>query len=278
MINNRSGNYSILSNPQDGMTGTGFDQLVTAINSDPGLAGANLASDIQAGAAAANGLNSLIVAAATATGAASDGTFTVNEVVAMNEWIRANHLTEWTALHGDDENGAETGYHRVQNDGSNVNYRGQNLLNTVADGVYHMGFEIQNGQFLNEDGNANASVAQVAEWLTQFYTDHSTTGSGLDRITNLIMADAGLDARISDRDIAAGADAANGINQLIVDGLKATGGLADGHVSAADVVALNAWIRSDATRLNQFIALHGDDEHGEETGYHLVQNEGAKTK
>ena len=71
-------------------------------------------------------------------------------------------------MHGDDENGSETGYHLVQNDGANTNYFGQNLVNTVADGIYHFGFAIENGRFLNEDGDANATLANVASWLNYF--------------------------------------------------------------------------------------------------------------
>jgi len=278
MSNNQSGKFSMLTKPGAGTTGTGLDQLVEVIFTDTGLAGSNMASELLAGAAAANGLNKIILQAATATGAAADGKFTAAEVVAMNGWIRANKLTEWTALHGDDEGDAETGFHLVQNDGANLQYRGSNLVNTVADGIYHMGFEIKNGSFVNEDGDANASVNQVAAWLTQFYTDHSTTGTGLDRITNTIMADAGLAANISDRDIASGADMANQLNQLIIDGLKASSGWTAGKaVTTADVVALNSWIRADAARYARFLELHGDDENGAETGYHIVQNDGANT-
>ncbi len=267
-----------LATPVPGTTGTGLDQFVDYIYADNGLAGATDGRHVTQGAGYANSLNQLIVEAATATGAAADGKFTVDEVVAMNQYIRANHLTEWTALHGDDEDGTETGFHLVQNDGSTTQYRGQNLVNTVADGVYHLGFEIQNGQFLNEDGNANASVQQVAEWLTQFFTDHSTTNTGLDQVTNLIMADKGLDCRISDAQIAAGADAADGLNHMIADAITATGVAADNDISVADVQALNAYIRADAGRLAQWTALHGDDEDGTETGFHLVQNDGANTK
>ena len=267
-----------LTEPVPGTTGTGLDQFVNYIYADNGLAGATDGRDITKGAAAANSLNQLILEAATATGAAADGKFTVEEVVAMNQYIRANHLPEWTTLHGDDEGGAETGFHYVQNDGSTTQYRGQNLVNTVADGVYHLGFEIQGNNFLNEDGDANATLQQMSEWLTQFYTDHSTTGTGLDRVPDLIMADKGLDCRISDADIAAGADAANGINHLIVDAIAATGAAADNEISAADLTAMNAYIRGDAARLAQFVELHGDDEGGAETGFHLVQNDGASTK
>ena len=269
--------YSTVTSRTNGTTGTGLDQLVDAIHADNSLAGNNSAAEITSGASAADQLNRIIVEAALATGAAADRVFTAAEVVAMNAWIRANRLVQWTALHGDDETAEETGYHQVQNDGADTNYRGQNLLNTVIDGVYHMGFEIQNGAFLNEDGNANATVEQVAGWLTQFWQDRATTGTGLDRAVALIQADAGLAAGTTQADIAGGQDAANGLNQLIAQGLAATNAASDGSISVADVTALNAWIRADATRLAQFTALHGDDENGEETGYHLVQNDGANT-
>ena len=278
MSSNNAGRYSMLSMPVPGSTGTGLDQLVNAIFADTGLAGANTAPDLLGGAAAANAMNQIILEAAAATGAATDGIFTANEVVAMNAWIRTHRLTEWTTLHGDDEGTEETGFHRVQNDGGNLKYRGEALIDTVADGIYHLGFEIRDNRFVNEDGNANATVEQVAAWLTQFFTDHSLTGSGLDRITDLIMADAGLPMKTHEADIAGGADAANSLNQLIKDGLAAVGGLDDGKVSTADVIALNAWIRADATRFARFIELHGDDENGSETGYHLVQNDGATTR
>lgn len=267
-----------LAQPVPGTTGTGLDQFVQFIYGDNGLAGATDGRDITHGASYANQLNQLIVEAANATGAGADGKFSVDEVVAMNQYIRANHLAEWTSLHGDDEGGSETGFHLVQNDGSTTQYRGQNLVNTVADGVYHLGFEIQGNNFLNEDGDANATLQQMSEWLSQFWTDHSTTGTGLDRVSDLIMADKGLDCRISDADIAAGADAANGMNHMILDALSATGAGADNWISADEVVALNAFIRADAGRIAQWTELHGDDEGGAETGFHLVQNDGASTK
>ena len=278
MSNDRAGSFSMLKQPVTGTTGTGLDQLVDVVFSDTSLAGSNTAPNLLAGAAAADGMNQIILQAAAATGAGADGQFTEAEVLAMNGWIRANKLPEWLALHGDDEGNVETGFHLVQNDGAQSQYRGNNLVDTVADGLYHMGFEVQNGRFVNEDGDANATVTQVAAWLTQFYTDHSTTGTGLDRITNAIMADAGLSANISDSDIAQGADQADLLNHLIMDGLKASSGWTEGKaVSVADVTALNAWIRADAGRFAYFLQLHGDDENGEETGYHLVQNDGANT-
>ena len=267
--------YSSLGTPLVGTTGTGLDQLIEEIGSDLGLAGANEGSHILGGQTAAEGLNHLIFDAAQATGASADGIFTVNEVIAINTWIRENHLAEFVALHGDDEGNEETGFHLVQNDGATRRYRGDNLVNTVIDSIYHIGFEIQNGVFLNEDGDANASVSQVADWLTQFFTDHATTNTGLDQITELILADSGLAQNVSWHNIAGGADAANGINKLYQQAIATLNLANDGSISEADILQINNWIRSDASRYALFIELHGDDEGNVETGFHLVQNDGA---
>jgi hypothetical protein len=92
---------------------------------------------------AVNGLNQLILEAKQATGVASNGIFTVSDVTAINAWIRANRLAEFTALHGDDDGTTETGFHLVQNDGATQQYRNQNLVDTVFDGIYHIGFLIR---------------------------------------------------------------------------------------------------------------------------------------
>ncbi|MBI4998347.1 MAG: hypothetical protein HZC22_15935 [Rhodocyclales bacterium] len=121
----------------------------------------------------ADKLNHEIVDLIARTGAASDRWITVDEVAAMNTLIRSDAaaLEEWTALHGDDEGSVETGYHLIQNDGANTDFLAENLADTVADGIYHMGFEIRDGRFLNEDGNLNVSVADVATWLNFFYNE-----------------------------------------------------------------------------------------------------------
>jgi Ca2+-binding RTX toxin-like protein len=273
--------YSLVDTPVAGTTGTGLDQFVSYVFADPGLAGATDSKDIIAGADFADKLNHFILDAAAAAvpgGAAADGVFTVDEVIAMNAWIRADPIRSqlWTDLHGDDEDTYETGYHLVQNDGSNLEYRGDNLLDTVADGVYHMGFEICGNQFLNEDGDLNATVEQVAAWLTEFYTDHSTTGTPLDRITDAIMADGGLGCNIPDVEIAAGADAANGLNKLLLTAISDTGILNDGSISAADVTTLANHIQgSDALR-TQWATLHGaDSKLTGESGFHMVKGDGA---
>lgn len=257
-------------------TGTGLDQIPDLVAADPGLK-ANISSkDIAAGARAADGMNHMIYDALNATGVAADGEITEDDVAALNAYIRADEgrLALWTRLHGDDENGAETGFHRVQNDGATTQYFGENLVNTVADGIYHLGFEIQNGRLLNEDGDENATLSDVADWLNYFYVDQSTTGTGLDKIVDTIKADRGLAENTNAGDINEGAAAANSLNQIIADVIGDTQVMSDKWITEADVRALNAAIQGNDELRERWAELHGDDEGDEETGFHLVQNDG----
>ncbi len=151
---------------------TGLNTLVELIQDDPGLNYRIPTSEISTATEAANSMNGLIVEAIYATGVANDGLFDAFDLYDINAYLAAEHYEEWVLLHGDDSDVEETGFHLVQNDGANTQlFGGHNAVNTVADGVYHMGFEIVSGRFLNEDGNKNASVLSVAHWLNQLLED-----------------------------------------------------------------------------------------------------------
>jgi hypothetical protein len=275
-----------------GTTGTGLDRLVEIVAADPGLNLRIPTSEITGGAQAADQMNRLIVAGIKATGVANDGTINAADVRELNRWIRANHLDTWTALHGDDEGDAETGFHLVQNDGATTRMFDRNAVNTVADGIYHLGFEIYWSQLLNEDGNANACIEEVAWWLDELLADDlaagtlanpavpttitGTTGTGLDQLVAMVMADPGLNERIATGDIVAGARAADAMNQLIVEAIRATGAANDGQLDSLDIININVYLQ--AHHQAAWTELHGDDEGDEETGFHLVQNDGATTR
>jgi Ca2+-binding RTX toxin-like protein len=272
----------------DGTTGTGLDAAVRLVASDYGLAFRLTGSEIEGGAAAADALNVLILDALRATGSANDGDISTADVHAISGWIRANRLPAFVALHGNDEDGVETGFHLVQNDGAVLRLFGEAAVDTVLDGLYHIGFAVSGDRFANEDGNANARVEEVAFWLGAFLAGDlaegrlanpavgpfvaGTTGTGLDRLIDLIAGDDGLEAQLSRTEIVAGARAADGMNRMIVEAIRATGIAADGAISELELHDVNAWLR--ANRLAQFTALHGDDGMGVETGFHLVQNDG----
>ncbi len=271
-----------------GTTGTGLDAIIALIASDQGLANNVSARSLSAGLAAADGLDSLIANGIRATGAANDGQITTSDVYAISQWIRDNHLDLFTSLHGNDEGGIETGYHLVQGDGATTRMFSLNAVDQAIDSIYHIGFQIKDGRFLNEDGNTNAEVSEVAYWLNSFLSIdqtnnpltnptvdpqfHGTTGTGLDKLVEAIVDDAGLNDTIGQAQINAGAAAADGMNKILIEGIKASGIADDGDITALDLHTLNDWIR--ANRLTDWTKLHGDDENGVETGFHQVQGDG----
>ncbi|MBK7049867.1 MAG: hypothetical protein IPH54_03275 [Rhodoferax sp.] len=291
IVNTPANTTSTIVTLPAGSTRTGLDQIISLITNDPGLLKKVSATDLASGAAAADAMNGLIVQAIRATGIANNGDITAGDVRDLNAWLRANYLTEWTTLHGDDEDGTETGFHLVQNDGAKSQLFGQNAVNTVADGLYHLGFDICNDRLVNEDGNANAKLTRVAEWLSNLLANDlagdtldntavnpyasGSTGTGLDQLVNLITADEGLNKKISTSDIFAGAKAADAMNGLIINAIKATGVANNGNISQADLRDINAWLRTN--HLSDWTELHGDDKGNEETGFHLVQSDGASS-
>ncbi len=102
---------------------------------------------ILSGLAAADALNRMILDGLAAVGALADGRVSAMDVAALSAWTRADaaRYARFIDLHGNDEGGIETGYHQVQNNGARATYLGENLANTIADGIYHFGFEIVTG-------------------------------------------------------------------------------------------------------------------------------------
>ena len=144
-------------------------------------------SEIVQGAGYADAMNQLIVDAIRATGVANDGTFSASDVRDINSYIRNNSAAQWVALHGDDEDGGETGFHLVQNDGATTQLFGdENAVDTVVDGIFHLGFRIQCGRLLNEDGNENASLQDVAFWLNEFLAADLAAGTLANQQVNLV--------------------------------------------------------------------------------------------
>jgi hypothetical protein len=283
-----------LNNPNyqevTGTTGTNLDMFIDVMLTDTGLLRKVPTSDLRAGAQAADGMNHLIVKAIKAEGLGNDGKLTTADIRTINNYIVANDQAKWIEYHGDDENGEETGYHRVQNDGATTRMFADNVMNSIADGIYHLGFTSNNGnRLLNEDGNKNQRFEKVAWWLDEILKEDleegklnnnafqevvGTTGTSFDKIVPFIYNDEGLLLKISMEDIRAGAYAANGMNELIVLAMKEVGVADDRYISIDEVRAMNKFLAEN--HLAEWTELHGDDEDGEETGYHRIQNDGAR--
>jgi hypothetical protein len=274
-----------------GTTGTAMDKSVEIILNDPGLQRRIPTSDLRAGAQNANEMNKLILEAIIAEGLANDGKISTADVRNINHYLVTRYAERWHVLHGDDEKGEETGYHKVQNDGAFTRMFADNFINNVADGVYHLGYPTRfKNNLENEDGNKNKRFEKVAWWLdsclkkdmeegklknTAYKEVVGTTGTTFDNVISLIYSDPGLEIRVSMEDIREGARAANGMNELLVEAIKVTGVAKDDHISTDDVRELNQYLVTH--HATEWAELHGDDENGEETGYHRVQNDGAIT-
>ncbi len=277
-FNLANGTYTAVPPSSASTSRSALDRIPDLILVDEGLRVTIPREEILAGARAADALNLMILEGIEALDLTAGRLIDATDVLALNAWFRADpaRYDRFVVLHGDDEDGIETGYHLVQNDGAWTAQFGRNLANTVADGLYHIGFAIRDGRFLNEDGDANATVADVAAWLDYFLSDVSTTGTPLDDIVAVIQEDQGLAGGTGAAAIMEGARAANGLNRMILQGLVETGADADQRVTVAEVATLNAWFTATAARQETFLLLHGDDEGGVATGYHQVQNNGAR--
>lgn len=282
-----------LNNPNyheiTGTTSTGLDQIVDVILRDEGLIRRISTGDMREGATNANKMNHLIIEAIVQEGLANDATLTPADARQINNYLVEHHLELWIQLHGDDEDGEETGYHLVQNDGAYARMFADNVINTIADGIYHLGFETNNKhRLVNEDGKNNASFEKIAWWLDsslkseltsgtfnnpEYQEVQGTTGTSLDYIVLYIYNEPGLLRKVSMEDIRVGAQSANAMNELIVKAIKATGVASDDHISKDDVKALNQYLSTNYQ--GEWMTLHGDDEDDEETGYHRIQNDGA---
>jgi hypothetical protein len=284
-----------LNNPDyrevTGTSATAMDKSVEIILTDPGLQRRIPTRDLRAGARSADAMNRLIIEAVKNEGLANDGEISTADARTINHYLVAHYAQEWAQLHGDDEDGEETGYHKVQNDGAYTRMFADNFINSVADGVYHLGFPTRfKNNLENEDGNKNKRFEKVAWWLDSclkedmkdgklnnpdFREVQGTTGTVLDQVIPLIYNDKGLKLRVSMEDIRAGATSAAGMNTLIVEAMRATGVVEDNHMSVEDVNNLNTYLVTHHAA--EWVRLHGDDEDGEETGYHRIQNDGALT-
>lgn len=278
--------------PVEPATSSGLDLLVEIITNDPGLHARIPVREINAGAAAADDMNEIIVDGIKATGIANNSEIDGADVRDLHDWIEDNHKDRWTVLHGDDENGEETGFHLVQGDGGTTKLFGYDAINTVADQVYHLGFASDGYNVVNEDGDKNASVFQIASYLDRLLEDDlqdgalknpdvtayqkGTTDTGLDLLVNTITEEEGLQWHLATSEIAEAASAANAMNAILLDAIRDTGVASDRDFSGNDVKALNDYIRGNHG--SEWRELHGDSGEVEASGFHIVRNVGTTTK
>jgi Ca2+-binding RTX toxin-like protein len=150
--------------------------LITYLSQDPGLRANVSAAERTEGQLAAATMNAQLLRIIEARGFNADGIVTPAELAAISRIVQANAADYAIFLegHGNDEGNVETGYHLLQNDGGSLEFRGRNFANTVVDAIYHYGFDVIAGRYVNEDGDANETTRDVAGWLNFFLNGKST--------------------------------------------------------------------------------------------------------
>ena len=275
-----------------GTTNTSLDKIAEVILKDRGLNKYNKMSDLRAGVYYANEMNKLLVKAIVDTAVANDGKITPADVRTLNNYLVQNYAETWAQLHGDDEGNEEYGYHLVQNDGATTRMFGENVVNTIADGIYHLGYQTNHkNNLVNEDGNKNQTFEDVAWWLDislkedikarklnnpEYKEITGTTNTAMDKIIPAIFNDEGLIARVSTDDMRVAAKNANRMNELLIEAIKETGVAEDKFFTVEDVKKINAYLVENYE--SEWAELHGDDEKNEETGFHRIQNDGAVSR
>jgi len=271
---------------------SGLDKIIDIIQNDKRLNKRVTPEDIQDALNSAKRMNEIILEAIVNTGVANDKKISIADTRELNDYIFHNYYDEWVVLHGDDEADSETGFHKVVNDGARTKLYGKNAINKIFDSIYHLGFETHlKNRLLNEDGNRNASYKKVAIWLDSLLREDleagtlsnpnikeivGETGTGLDQSISIIYNDRGLQRKISIGDMRIGANSANEMNRLIVESIEATGAGDSGSFTIQNVKDMNAFLVENYATI--WAELHGNDEEDEESGYHKVQSDGAKTK
>jgi len=160
-----------------GTTGTGLDMIDERLLDDIGLNHRISQKQINDAALAADGMAKIMLEAIKATGVADDNKLDVMDMVDLNHWIIANKQVEWGVLHGNDTGAFESGLHYAQGDGGRDYIYGDLSVDTVADGIYHIGFAISGDRFENEDGNANQRISDTSDWISLLLAKDLASGS-----------------------------------------------------------------------------------------------------
>ena len=267
------------------LTGTGLDRLVNIIETDSGIARRVSASDIDRGAQAASELNHMIVEGIREMGLANDGTIDTSDLRALGDWAQAEapRYQTFVNLYGTNRNGVESGFQLVENEDSSARLFGEDAVDEVADAIYSFGFGDRDGRLIDVNGDLYRSVTLTARWVDDLLTDadmkalsnpngttvvEGTTGTGLDRLVDVVNTDAGLIRNISRLDIADGAKAVDALNNMFLDGITTLGLAKDGSIDRSDVTAISDWVRNDPSRKADFMKLY-------DNGYDKIYNQGA---
>jgi len=129
-------------------------------------------------AQAANKMSQLIIKSIKATWIAKDWFISDNEVKRLNTYMYNHYNKQMVKLHGDDERGKETWFHKIVNNWWISTWkipvkRWYKKANRVADWIFHLWLfpTVNNKKILNEDGNKNVRWRLISRSLYALLKD-----------------------------------------------------------------------------------------------------------
>lgn len=117
-------------------------------------------------------------------------------------------------------------------------------------------------------------VTPIIERMFTLPPKAPATADALKSIVTVLTGDAGLKANVSPVDMSYGISSARMLNNLLATAIDETGVNADGVIGKSDIVSIADYIQADSAMLTSFTAFHGTDT-GTESGFHLIESEGA---
>ena len=201
--------------PKAPATVDALKSIISVLTGDAGLK-ANVSSvDMSYGISSSRMLNKLLATAIDETGVNEDGAISKADIVAIADYIQADSamLVSFTAYHGT-ETGTESGFHLLETEGAKRTFRGLNVVDTVIDSIYLIGFGYSGDFLLDQNGSPSTAMTLVAGWLNYFLNgENRVYGTGGDDYLtsgeySLALADAAnetFDAGVGNDQIYAGA-------------------------------------------------------------------------
>jgi hypothetical protein len=267
----------------DGSDVIGLNSIIEIIQSDSRLNQHVESATIELAIDAIKRMNSTLIEATIQTGVGNDKKISIADTREINDYIFYNFQEEWIELHQI--------FSLIVNRGARSKLFGKNALNVIANSIYHLGFESHlRNRLTNENGDADRSYKQVAYWLNSLLREDleagrlfnpniqeviGESGTGLDRVIEIIYNDKGLQQRISTGDMRIGAKSANSMNCMLMEAIEKTNAGISGAFTKDEIKEVNIYLITNYKEA--WATAHGSDKESE-TGYHKVKNDGAKYK
>jgi len=151
---------------QDTTSDQRLEPIITIIESDENLNKKVSSSDIADAIECARSMNKIILEAIDTIGII-DNQITTDNIKAINSYIDENYRDDWRLLHGSTIDEQKSGFHKVVKSGARTKLFGENAINKVFHGIYHLGFKSEyRNRLVDENGKKSITIEHSATWLT----------------------------------------------------------------------------------------------------------------